>query len=197
MGLLIFGLGGFGVTNFGGGATAVATVNGRDVTANDYARALEQQLRTFSAQSGRALTLRDAQAMGLDAAVRNQLVGRALIDAELERIGLSAGDQEVQRQVLAISAFHGLDGKFDRRAYADGLRRAGYTEAEFERTLRDDAARGVLQTAIASGVAEPGTFADTLVRYLAETRSATHITLTDANLSTPVPEPGGRAHRMV
>ncbi|KFI32279.1 peptidylprolyl isomerase [Haematobacter missouriensis] len=190
MGLLIFGLGGFGVTNFGGGATAVATVNGRDVTANDYARALEQQLRTFSAQSGRALTLRDAQAMGLDAAVRNQLVGRALIDAELERIGLSAGDQEVQRQVLAISAFHGLDGKFDRRAYAEGLRRAGYTEAEFERTLRYDAARGVLQTAIASGVAEPGTFADTLVRYLAETRSATHVTLTEANLSTPVPEPG-------
>lgn len=189
MGLLIFGLGGFGVTNFGGGATAVATVDGRDITANEYARALDQQLRAFSAQTGRPITLREAQAMGLDRAVRTQLVGRALLDAEADRIGLSAGDQEVRRQVLDIPAFRGLDGQFDRAAYADGLRRAGYTEAEFERTLRSDSARGVLQAAVATGVQAPGVFGDTLVDFFAETRDATHVTLTEANLPTPVAEP--------
>ena len=42
MGLLVLGLGGFGVTNFGGGATSIGSVGGRDIESGDYGRALQQ-----------------------------------------------------------------------------------------------------------------------------------------------------------
>ena len=39
MGMLVLGLGGFGVTNFGGGQTEVGRVGDTTITASDYARA--------------------------------------------------------------------------------------------------------------------------------------------------------------
>lgn len=40
MSLLILGLGGFGVTNFGGSVRAIGAVGGKEISTNDYARAL-------------------------------------------------------------------------------------------------------------------------------------------------------------
>ena len=195
MGLLVFGLAGFGAQNFGGSATTVASVDGQDVTAQDYARALDQQMRTLGAQTGKPVTMTEARAMGLDRNVRNQLVGRALLDAEADRIGLSVGDRRVQDEVLQIPAFRGLDGKFDRIAYRDTLSRVGMTEGEFERSIRADAARGILQTGVAGGATAAPVFAERLIAYLAETRAVSSITLTEATLPAPLPEPDEAALR--
>ena len=56
MAMLVAGLGGFGVTNFGGGTASIATVGDRPIDVTDYARALQQELQAFSAQIGQILS---------------------------------------------------------------------------------------------------------------------------------------------
>ncbi len=60
--LVMLGLGGFGVTNFGGGITTIARVGDRDITTNDYARALRQEMDAISAQLPPSITRPSARA---------------------------------------------------------------------------------------------------------------------------------------
>lgn len=187
--LLIAGLGGFGVSNFGGSTTAIATVGNTDVTMDDYYRALQQDLRGFQAQTGQPLTLSQATAIGVDQNVRARLITGAALDSEAARIGLSVGDDRVRREVLANRAFQGLDGKFDRVGYAQALKRSNMNEAEFENTIRVETARSILQSAVINGVAAPAAMTDAFLTYSQQRRNFSWIKLDQNNLTTVIPEP--------
>jgi peptidyl-prolyl cis-trans isomerase D len=101
---LIVGLGGFGVTNFGGGTARIATVGDRPIEVTEYARALQQELQAFSAQLGQPVTMEMAQTLGLDSQVRRRLITAAALDNEASRIGLSVGDARVAQEIMANDA---------------------------------------------------------------------------------------------
>jgi len=189
MGLLILGLGGFGVTNFGGTVRSIATVGDVEVDVNDYARALDREMRNLSQQFGQAVGLEQLQAFGRDAAIRSALITAAALDNETGRIGISVGDEEVGRQIVGAGQFQGIDGEFDREGYREALRRQGLSEAEFEAKLRDETARTILEGAVVGGVAAPAAHVDTLVSWALEERGFTHAELIAADLAEPVPEP--------
>lgn len=189
MAMLILGLGGFGVTSFGGSAQSVASVGDREVDVNAYARALRAEVDALSAQFGQPITLAQAQAFGIDQGVRARLIAQAAMDVEAERIGLSAGDAQVRDQIVGASAFRGIDGRFDREIYALTLRQQGLTETEFEAELRNDAARVLLQGAVAGGMAAPATYVEAIATWAGEARGFDHVTLTAGLLTEPVPEP--------
>ena len=187
--LLIVGLAGFGATNFGGSVRSVATVGDIEISVDDYGRELQQDLRALAAQSGRAISLAEARALGLDRAVLSRLVSRAALDHETTRIGLSVGDEAVRDQVTQIPAFRGLDGSFDREAYAFTLENTGLTVAEFEERVRDETARNILQGAVVNGVPAPQVFTDTLYGWALEERDITWAVLTGDDLAEPLREP--------
>lgn len=189
IGFAILGFGGFGVRNFSGGSTALGTVGSKTITVADYQRDLNRQIRAYEAQFGSAISFPVAQSMGIDRQVLGSLVTRRILDDEASRLGLSVGDATVRDQILQISAFNGIDGKFDRTAYTDLLKRQGYSEAGYETAVREETARNILQSAIVAGVAEPKVFADTLVNFVAERRDVTWALVTEANLQSPVPAP--------
>ena len=189
MAMLILGLGGFGVTNFGGATQSVATVGDREVGVNDYARALRAEVDALSAQFGQPITLAQAQAFGLDQSVRARLIAGAAMDVEADRIGLSAGDAQVADQIIGASTFRGIDGQFDRELYTLALRQQGLTEAEFEAQLRDEAARVLLQGAVAGGIAAPAAYVDAIATWAGEARGFDHVVLTPDLLTEPVPAP--------
>ncbi len=184
LGLLIVGLAGFGTANFGGSSQAVATVGKREITVQDYARALQDELNAFQAQTGKPLPLSQALAFGLDKRVLRSLLVKAALDNETQRLGVSVGDTRVRDQIVQIPAFQGTDGKFDREAYRYALERANLKEAGFESVIRDEAARSLLQTAVMSGVVAPGTFTSTLLDYVKEARNFTWAALKRADLVT-------------
>lgn len=107
MALLVVGLGGFGIRNFstGGGITTAGTVGGQQITANDYARALRQELAAASKQMGQQLTMEQAQQLGIDKSVMGQLFTGAALDDEAQRFGLSVGDDQVMKRLSAFQAF--------------------------------------------------------------------------------------------
>lgn len=189
MALLVLGLGGFGLRNFSGSLRAIGKVGNTEVSVNDYSRALVNEINAFSAQVGQQITLEMAVAFGLDRAVQAQLFTNAALDEQAAQFGISAGDDEVRRQILGASAFGGLDGKFDRQNYTLTLRQQGLTETEFETALRADSARSVLLAAVVGGVKAPATLVETLAVWQTETRSLSHAELIAADLTEALPEP--------
>jgi len=189
MGLLILGLGGFGVTNFGGTVRSIATVGDIEIDVNDYARALEREMRGLSQQFGQPVGLEQLQAFGRDAAIRGALITAAALDSEAARIGLSVGDEEVRRQVVSAPQFQGLNGSFDRESYAEALRRQGLTEAQFEDRLRAETARTILEGAVIGGLAAPEAQVAALTGWALERRAFSHAELVAADLADAVPEP--------
>lgn len=187
--LLIVGLAGFGATNFGGGVQSVGRVGGTEIDINRYARELQQELRAVSAEQGRTVPLSEAQGLGLTQAVLARIVGAAALEDEAALRQLSVGDEKVSEQILAIPAFQGVDGSFDRDAYGFVLESNGLSVAEFEERVRVETAANLIQQAAASGVAFPPVFVDTLWAYAREARDVTWAVLGPDALETIVPAP--------
>jgi peptidyl-prolyl cis-trans isomerase D len=189
LGMLILGLGGFGVTSFGGGVSTVGTVGKAEITADDYARAFQSQLSSFSQQVGQPISAQEGLAFGLDRQVLQGLVTRAALDNEAARVGLSVGDAVVATEIRAMDAFKGISGAFDREAYSFALSRSNQTEADFEGDMRRDIARSLLQGMVAGGFAAPDALTDTLYRWISERRGFSMLRLGEADLLTPLPDP--------
>ena len=124
--LLVLGLGGFGVDNFGGG------------------RGLRRQISDLTRQFGQPATMEMLRAFGLEQQVLQGLVNRAALDNEAARVGLSAGDDVVRQEVEGMTSFHAGTGGFNRDTYRAVLDQEGLTVAQFETGLREDIARTVL-----------------------------------------------------
>lgn len=189
MALLMVGLGGYGVTSFSTGLDELGRVGERTITVNEYARALSQEVDAFSAQIGQRVGFAQAQELGLDRTVQAQLVAIATLENEADRLGVSVGDGAVRERILNAPALQGVDGKFDRDTYSQFLNRQGQSEAEFEATLRNEAARTLLQGAVLGGVSAPRSLVDRLAAWQAETRSFVHAELLASDLETPVDAP--------
>ncbi len=189
MGLLILGLGGFGVTNLSGNIRNIGSVGGQDITVNAYVRALQEEIRAREAETGSPIAFSRAREMGLDQRALARLIATTALDDETVQLGLSVGDANLRQELFQIQGFQGLDGNFDREGYRFYLDRTGQSEAEFEEGMRREIARGLLQAAVLSGVTVPSTYADTIVSHLAERRSFTWARLSEADLDTPLSEP--------
>lgn len=189
LGLLVIGLAGFGVDGFGGSVRSVGKVGDREIRVQDYARALQQEIRSLEQQFGQAISLQQAQAMGLDRAVLAQLVSVAALENEAMRVGISAGDATVREEILSIPAFRGLDGNFSREAYRFTLQQEGWSERDFEDRVRLDVARSILQAGVVSATTAPQAFVDALHGWQGEGRDISVLRIERAQLPEPVPAP--------
>ncbi|WP_435170593.1 peptidyl-prolyl cis-trans isomerase [Falsirhodobacter sp. 1013] len=189
MAMLILGLGGFGVTNFGATGQNIATVGTQTIDANVYANALRQQLQGLSQQTGQAFTLAQARQFGLDAQVRQSLISSAALKDEADRIGLSVGDRVVADEVRRNPSFQGAGGTFNRDTYEMVLKQNGLTPAEYETNIRESVARSLLVGAVGGGFAAPQAVTDALYNYIGERRSLSLLPVAEGNLPQPLPQP--------
>ncbi len=187
--LLIVGLAGFGATNFGGGVRSVGKVGDTEIDINRYARELQQELRALSAQSGRSVTLTEAQGLGVPQAVLARMVSLTALEDEAAQMGISVGDEAVRAQILEIPAFQGVDGSFDREAYGFVLEQSGLSVAEFENRIRVETAASIVQNAVVSGIAFPPAFTDEIYAFAREQRDTTWARLGPEDFEGDVADP--------
>jgi peptidyl-prolyl cis-trans isomerase D len=187
--LLVLGLGGFGVDNFGGRVPHIGTVGDREIKTEDYARGLDRQINDLTRQFGQPANMDMLRAFGLDQQVLQGLINRAALDHEAALVGLSVGDEVVAQEVQGMTSFHAGAGGFNRETYAAVLRQEGLTEAAFETGVREDIARSLLQGAIVGGFVAPATMTETLYAWVGERRGVTVLRLTESSLTTPVAAP--------
>ena len=189
LGLLILGLAGFGVTSFGGNLGSVGRVGETEVTVEDYARALQTELRAATQQTGRNFTMAEARATGLDRQVLAGVVTEASLSEEARRMTLSVGDTRVAEEVRAFPAFQGFDGSFDREAYRFTLENNGFSPQDFEEDIRLDTSRNLLRAAVIAGIEAPAAYSETIFGFLGARRSFTVATLDASVLANSAPEP--------
>jgi peptidyl-prolyl cis-trans isomerase D len=187
--LLLLGLLGFGAGGLSGTIRSIGTVGDKKIPVIQYQRALNEQIRAFEAQVGAPISFVQAQSIGLDQQVLNSVIAQRTLDNEAAKLGISVGDARVRAEVLRIPGFRGLSGNFDREAYRSSLQRTGMTETEFETSIREDAARTLVQGAIVEGIQAPNAYAATIAQFIGETRAITWATLTADDLTAPVPGP--------
>ncbi len=167
--MLILGLGGFGLQSFSGHVKSVGHVGDTPISVDEYARALRAEQQELSQQTGRQITMTQMRAAGLDRQVLGTLIGNASLAEAARTLGVSVGDDQLQQQILKIGAFQNAAGKFDRETYKFTLRQQGYTESQFETSLRADLGRSIIRGAVASGVEMPGSVTEAYARYVLET----------------------------
>ena len=189
LGFLFLGLAGFGAANLGGSVQSIGAVGDRDIPVTTYARALQNELRATEAQFGQQLSMQQAQAFGITNRVLSRVVIETALDSEAERIALSVDDAAVAKDLNNIQAFKGPDGQFSRENYRFSLKNAGYSETEFEESVRTESARTILQAAIIAGNTMPSTAIDTVLDYVTETRNLTLTTLTADDLTQTIADP--------
>lgn len=189
MAMVIGGLGGFGVQNFGGGISSIGTVAGQEMTTSAYARALRNELNAMSQQFGTQLTLSQAAPFGVTERALQGLISSTALDAEMLRVGLSAGDGVVADQIASIESFQNVSGVFDAATYRDTLSRNNMSEKEYEDSLRRDIARQMLTAAIIGGFQVPQPLTENLYAWVAERRGFSLLTLTSSSLPQPLPAP--------
>ncbi|MBU2958706.1 SurA N-terminal domain-containing protein [Paracoccus sp. C2R09] len=195
MGLMVMGLGGFGVTSFSGGSSRLGKVGDTDISAQDYGRALQAQINAISQQTGQRITMAQAREMGVPQSVMQQLVSAAALAEEADRIGVSVGDQQVAQAIRELGAFQGPNGDFDRTAYGQVLQREGYTESTFEEQIREDEARLILQRAVTGGVVAPEAMVDQTARWILQTRDLSWVELSEDDLIEEIATPDEEALR--
>ncbi len=185
MGLLLLGLGGFGVTSFSGSSTEIGAVGETEIDGQTYYNNLQNQLDNFARQTGQRPTIEQARGMGLTQAVQAQLFGAAALAEEARQAGISVGDKAVADAITSSPAFQGPGG-FNRAAYGDVLRRQGMTEERFESEVRSDLASTILQAAVVSGIEAPEAQTEQLAAWRLEKRDISWVELTAADLAAPV-----------
>ena len=189
LGLLFFSLVGFGTTNLSGRTNTLATVGEKEVTLNQYALELRRGIDTFSGQIGTPLSFSQAQSLGIDQQVLNDIINMRLFENEAALMGVSVGDQRVRDRVTSNPNFQGFSGSFDRDAYRDVLSRMGTRESDYEQALRDEMAATALQIGLTAGYTVPAGYIDALVTYAAERRDITWGQVTESALTDAIPTP--------
>lgn len=142
------GLGGPGPG--GGEQGAIVQLEDRRYFLADLQRVREDQEQRLRDSLGEGF---DARAAGqyLDQMSADQLVQRAVLASEAERIGLGASEEEIK--ALVQRAFQAPDGAYDGKAVRDfAIRRFG-SEARFVQEVRDDILFSKLLALVDAGAA--------------------------------------------
>ncbi|MFN3210803.1 MAG: peptidyl-prolyl cis-trans isomerase [Roseovarius sp.] len=189
MGLLILGLGGFGVTSLSGTLRTVGSVGEAEISVQDYFQGLQEEIRAEEADRGESVSFAQAQQLNIPERVMAQLTVQGALDHETIVNNISVGDANLADQVRSMPQFTGPSGEFDREAYRFAMNRINMSEAEFEDDIRREIARSFIQAAVLSGVTVPEIYIDTMQQYLGERRGIEWAVLDRNDLDIGLPEP--------
>jgi peptidyl-prolyl cis-trans isomerase D len=185
--ILTFGIWGIGdIFRTRGTDTAVATVGGQSIRAEELQTALRRALEQLSARFGSAIDLQQAKQLGLVDQTLAQLIDRSLIDQEAARLRLDISDDLIRNVITANPSFRASDGRFDRGLFGAVLAANNLTEDQYVALLRRDIPRNDLLHAVTAGAAAPQPVVDLLYRYRNEKRTADIVALP----TTGVPDIG-------
>ncbi len=170
---------------------ALATVGSTEISTDDFSRTYRNFLRNRGQQMGMELTPDLAQKMGLDRGALDQMISRTALDNVVNRLGLTATDADVAKQVRAIQSFKGPTGEFNHAVFLQAVQSLGYTEQGFLDEYRADDARDQLTTALEVGFVMPDAYSRALFQFVTEKRAADYVILSPDAVG-PIAPPGDK-----
>ena len=164
---VLFGIEGY--TRFNEKTQAVATVDGRDITQQEWDHAHHQQVdRITSANPNVDISLLDTPQMRR--LTLEQMLRERVLLAAAQKMHLAVTDARLAQQLRQdpfIDSLREADGKLDMTRYRDVLARQGMTPEMFENSVRADlSARQVLAGVTQSSFATPAQATPMMDAYL-------------------------------
>lgn len=171
-----------------GGKQLVAEVGPTEITTVQFRDAWQQELQQVSRRIRRTLTSDEARAFGLDKVVLDRMMTDATLNAEVKKYGLGISEETIARAIQSDPNFRGTNGQFDRNAFQEAVRNAGYTEQGFVTAQRGAYLRQQLTEAMAGAAIAPLPMREALHRYRTEQRAIDFFVL-DAAQAGDIPAP--------
>jgi peptidyl-prolyl cis-trans isomerase D len=167
VGLLVVSFAVWGIADIftGYGQQTLIRVGDTEITAQDYARAQQEVLRSMSQQAGRSLSLQEARAAGLDTRVLERLIGGAAVDTHAKHLGLGISDDALLVQITKDPAFQDGAGNFSPLAFQAALRNIGMTEAGYLYSLREQNLRRQLLVTVGEVANSPSALIDAMNQF--------------------------------
>ena len=157
-----------------GPAGALATVNKKPITVQEFGREYERQVEALRSRYP-GISAEDMKQMGLKRQVLQSMITERLLTEEAARIGLSVAPAELRRSVESIAAFRNGDGKFDADVYRSVLKGQQTTPGRFEEGIRHDMLLQKLRDRVTSPAAVTDEEARALFDYGRERRSIEYV----------------------
>ena len=126
-------------------ADVLAEVNGESIYRNDLLRDLRIEIQNIQLRNPGLGQLDDEQLNALAFQVLGNMVQRALISQEAQKLGLGVSDQEFSALVTAMPDFQDATGRFSDAIYKDRIASIGMNMGKFEEDLTTDLVVGKLQ----------------------------------------------------
>jgi len=161
----------------GYGRGSIARVGDTDITANEFQREFQNQIRMIPTQGGGKLTTEQALAYRLDRRALDRLVAQAAVTAHAKNLKLALSDAELVEGIRRDPDFAGPDGKFSRTGFDGLLGQMGLSEQGFLALRREDELRRQLTEALRGAIVAPKSMVDELNAWRNETRTIEHVKL--------------------
>jgi len=166
-----FAIWGIGDIFRGFGRSTFAKIGRTEVTIEQFRQLYNERLQNFGRQIGRALTLEQARALGIDRQITQQIIGEMLLDERIRQLRLGVSDAEVAKHIMQDPSFQGPNGQFDRQRFEQLIRGAGFTEQRFVAEQRRNILRRQLVGTLAGAPIAPSAMVEAADRFQNEQRT--------------------------
>jgi peptidyl-prolyl cis-trans isomerase D len=173
------------VRNIGAGSSAVATVHGHDITAQDFMQEYDGMLRRYAQQIPDPTQIPPEMKQRVAMQTLDKLVTQQALADQVARMGITVPDSQVRDTVFAMSEFQGADGKFSRPQMMQVLSTNHLTENRFLDLVRADIAQNQLLQTTGVAAAPSKLLTQLVYRYLNEKRRADMVLLPFAGQPMP------------
>jgi peptidyl-prolyl cis-trans isomerase D len=163
----------------------VATVGGKDITANEFLLAYQRELNELSEQLGQPVSPEQARDADLVETTLRDLLSRTILIEAAKENGVAIGDDIVRTAIVTNPAFQTPTGRFDRLGFEQLLRNYGLTEAAYVDSMRQDLAREQIVTSVAVGALTPRALVEPIFKYRLEVRVAELVVIAPTNAPDP------------
>ena len=186
-GVFVFYLSGSGAgTGLAPGTGALVELGGRRYTESDLQRFRDAQEDNLRRELGDAYNATPQVGEYLDQIAAQQLIQRAVLSYEAERLGLRVSDEEVRRYVAELNFFRDQDGAVDPAAVRDFARAQYGSEQRFIQEIRDDLLISKLYRLMEASIAVSDAEARAALRYQGEEIQIAYVVLDPEILSRSI-----------
>ncbi|HLS86496.1 MAG TPA: SurA N-terminal domain-containing protein [Burkholderiales bacterium] len=189
LGLLIvpFAIWGLESSQFGGGSGSVASVNGLEISQQEFDAEVRNQQDQLRRMLGRNYDPEMLDTPESRAALLDSLVSRRLIESAALEAKLTVPDEQLVELIRSVPAFQ-VDGQFSREQYERVLRTQNppMSPAQFEARVRLDLALQQLGRAVGDAAIVPRTVAERLTALQTEQREVSEAKIAAAQFRDQV-----------
>ncbi len=168
-----------------GQQSTVAEVGKTSISVAELNAEFRRQVDRLRPMFGGQLDNDRARQLGLLDRSLDMLVGEALLQQEIKRLGIAVPEDAIRQRIAALPQLKNETGLFDPRRFEMMLRNSGRSEAEFVAAIRQELTRDQLAGSIAAGIRTPATLADTVFKYRGEKRVADFVSIEAAKMPEP------------